>query len=115
MKAAFATSMMVFVLLLNTAAAQTILFDDCGVLDQGLFCVLFEADSGGTFVLDNYANFQAGDQVRVTGDLRNPDPTCPGTCQDNVDGCIRNNVISECTIVPLTHPFTNVWWSEVFG
>ena len=91
MKMAGATIALVFSLFVNQAATQPISFDERGVLIQGTICVLFQADSGGLFFLDNLGGFQVGDRVRVIGDL---DPTCATICQQQ-NGCIRNNVISE--------------------
>ena len=67
--------------------------DICGRLVQGAECLLFEADGGGRFVLDNVGTFDPGDRVRVTGDL---DPSCATTCLEG-DGCIQNNTIGACT------------------
>jgi len=67
-------------------------FDDCGVLVQGVECVLFQADTGGLYVLDNTGNFNVGDHVRVRG-LMNP--YCVTICMQG-NGCIQQNTISEC-------------------
>ncbi len=67
-------------------------FDGCGVLVQGVECVLFKPDAGGLYVLDNLEHFQVGDNVRVSG-LMNPD--CVTICMQG-NGCIEKNTISEC-------------------
>jgi len=74
-------------------------FDGCGLLVQGVECVLFQADppaerasAGGLYVLDNLGSFQVGDYVRVRGVL-NPD--CVTICMQG-DGCIKHTVISAC-------------------
>jgi len=67
-------------------------FDDCGVLVQGVECVLFQADTGGLYVLDNTGNFNVGDHVRVRG-LMNP--YCVTICMQG-NGCIQQNTISAC-------------------
>ncbi len=67
-------------------------FDGCGVLVQGVECVLFEPDTGGLYVLDNIEHFQVGDHVRVHGVL-NPD--CITICMQG-NGCIEKNTISAC-------------------
>ncbi|MGD8787741.1 MAG: DUF5818 domain-containing protein, partial [Phycisphaerales bacterium] len=67
-------------------------FDSCGTLIQGVECILFQADTGGLYLLDNLGSFEAGDRVRVCGVL-NPD--CISICMQG-NGCIENNTISEC-------------------
>jgi hypothetical protein len=67
-------------------------FQACGTLVQGVECVLFEADDGQQFVLDNEGSFQVGDRVRVGGTL---DRLCITTCQEG-DGCIGDNTIEAC-------------------
>ena len=67
-------------------------FDDCGVLVQGVECVLFQADSGGLFVLENLGGFQVGDRVQVNGCLN---PFCFTICQQG-NGCIEDNTIEPC-------------------
>lgn len=67
-------------------------FDGCGVLVQGVECVLFKADIGGLYVLDNMGNFNVGDYVRVRG-LMNP--YCITICMQG-NGCIEQNTISVC-------------------
>jgi hypothetical protein len=65
-------------------------FQDWGSLINGVECVLFQADSGGIYVLDNYGGFNVGDRVRVIGTL---EPSCTTICMQG-DGCILNNTIS---------------------
>ncbi|MCG8405714.1 MAG: hypothetical protein MI923_10995 [Phycisphaerales bacterium] len=67
-------------------------FDGCGVLTQGVECVLFEADSGGLFVLENLGGFQVGDRVQINGRLN---PLCFTICQQG-GGCIEDNTIEAC-------------------
>ena len=67
-------------------------FGDCGLLIQEVECVLFQADSGGLYVLDNYGGLGVGDRVRVTGTL---DPGCITSCQQG-NGCIHDNTIGSC-------------------
>lgn len=65
-------------------------FQDWGSLVSGVECVLFQADSGGVYVLDNYGGFSVGDRVQVRGTLF---PSCLTVCMQG-DGCILNNTIS---------------------
>ena len=65
-------------------------FQDWGSLIPGVECVLFQADSGGVYVLDNYGGFSVGDRVQVRGTLF---PSCLPVCMQG-DGCILNNTIS---------------------
>ena len=65
-------------------------FQDWGSLIAGVECVLFQADSGGVYVLDNHGGFSVGDRVQVRGIL---EPTCFTICMQG-DGCILNNTIS---------------------
>ncbi len=67
-------------------------FDDCGLLVQGVECVLFQPRSGGLYLLNNLDNFQVGDHVRVSGILN---PYCASICMQG-NGCIENNTISAC-------------------
>jgi hypothetical protein len=73
----------------NTIESCEAAFTGCGTLTQSTLCVLFRADSGSTYALDNLDGFVVGDRVQVTGTL---DPTCIGICQAS-SGCIRNNTI----------------------
>ena len=79
----------------STTDAQS--FADCGVLVQGVECVLFATDSGGEYLLDTHGAFQVGDGVFVTGDLI---PGCITTCLQG-DGCIHNNTIELCLGLPI--------------
>jgi hypothetical protein len=67
-------------------------FDDCGVLIQAVECVLFQADTGGLYLLNNLGKFQVGDHVRVRGILN---PSCVSICMQG-NGCIEYNTISAC-------------------
>jgi len=67
-------------------------FERCGVLVQGVECVLFLADSGGLYVLDNLGDFHAGDRVHVRGQLEHH---CISYCMQG-DGCIHHNSIWPC-------------------
>jgi hypothetical protein len=67
-------------------------YSECGNLVQGVSCVLFQADSGNRYLLDNRGSFVVGDRVFVTGTL---DPNCFTICLEG-QGCIRNNTISSC-------------------
>jgi hypothetical protein len=81
----------------RAASAQTP-FDGCGTLVQGVTCPkLFQADSGGTWVLSNTATFQVGDYVRVVGLA---DPGCITFCQQG--GCISNTTIELCAVCSCT-------------
>ncbi len=81
----------------RTASAQTP-FDGCGTLVQGVTCPkLFQADSGGTWLLGEYGTFQVGDYVRVVGLA---DPGCITFCQQG--GCIGNNTIQLCAVCACT-------------
>ncbi len=67
-------------------------YEDCGYLVQGVECVLFHADGGGLYVLQNYGSYSVGDYVRVMGIY---DPTCITFCMQG-DGCILENTIDLC-------------------
>jgi hypothetical protein len=67
-------------------------FDDCGMLVQGVECVLFDSDNFGLYVLDYYSGYQVGDYIRVVGYL---DPYCYTICMQG-DGCIMVDTISDC-------------------
>jgi hypothetical protein len=71
------------------APAQATPFEGSGELIQGVECVLFKADVGGRYVLDNLDGFQVGDRVHVTGDLN---LSCVTICQEG-DGCISDTII----------------------
>lgn len=66
-------------------------FEGCGVLVQGVECVLFQADAGGLFLLSNLGSFQVGERVEVRGRPRN----CITICQQG-NGCIEDNTIRAC-------------------
>ena len=67
-------------------------FAGCGMLVQGVECVLFQADAGGLYVLQDYGGYGVGDYVFVEGWY---DPTCPTFCMQG-DGCIVDNTIGPC-------------------
>jgi hypothetical protein len=71
-------------------------FEDCGVVVRGGGCLLFAADSGGLYRLDDAGAFEDGDRARVTGIVAAP---CAGACGD-VDGCIEDNTIGPCDLLP---------------
>ena len=85
------------VLLVSGGAAQAQSdFDDCGILEQGVTCVLFLAQGGGAYILEDYGTFEVGDEVFVTGSF---DPLCITICQQG-DGCILNNTIEPASCGP---------------
>jgi hypothetical protein len=67
-------------------------FEGCGTLVQGVECVLFQADAGGLYLLENLDGFGVGDRVFVTGVV---DPDCVTICLEG-DGCIFGNTIEAC-------------------
>lgn len=67
-------------------------FERCGVLVQGAECVLFLADGGGLYELDNLGDFKVGNRVQVRGQL---EPHCSSYCMQG-DGCIHHNTICPC-------------------
>jgi len=68
-------------------------FDACGVLVDGVECVLFRADTGEVYVISNRGTFVPGDRVRVTGYIFSP--PCATRCQEG-SGCILGNTIEAC-------------------
>jgi hypothetical protein len=64
----------------------------CGILIQGVECVLFQSDGGVLYTVETTGSFQIGSRVRVRGFL---DPSCITFCQQG-DGCIRDNTIEVC-------------------
>lgn len=66
-------------------------FEGCGVLIQGVECVLF-ATGKGTFILSDLGDFEAGDHVFVRGMLTRK---CFTPCLQG-DGCIFFNTIRAC-------------------
>jgi hypothetical protein len=76
----------------NTIEACVEPFEGCGTLVQGVECVLFQADEGGLYLLENLDGFGVGDRVFVTGV---PDPDCVSFCQQE-DACIFGNTIEPC-------------------
>ncbi len=69
-------------------------YSACGVLMQGVECVLFAplADTGSLLVLDNYGPFGVGDTVMVSGFLV---IDCMNICMQG-NGCVVNNQIDSC-------------------
>ncbi len=67
-------------------------FTGCGELVQGAPCVMFLADSGELFELDNLGGFTVGDRVYVAGCVA---PVCLDTCMHG-NGCVHNNLIAPC-------------------
>lgn len=66
-------------------------FTGCGVLVQGVECVLFKAESGLLFEVRNLGGFQVGDKVFVTG----CHAQCATFCMQG-NGCIVDNTITRC-------------------
>jgi hypothetical protein len=67
-------------------------FEGCGELVRGAECVLFSADGGGLYTLDNHGGFEVGDRVFVRGALVVP---CFTPCLQG-DGCVQLNEIEAC-------------------
>ena len=87
----FSTALLLF--LASTATAQSIGVSSCGtVVDDGVCVFVFEADSGGTYVVPGLEQFQLGDRVFVDG-LPNfaCDPFCAGPAI-----CLIPATISAC-------------------
>lgn len=76
--------------------------DACGVLVQSGGCVLFQAN-GGKYVLSDYADFKAGDAVRVVGTA---DPSCVTICA-GADGCIRGAKVYDPSQFPCGQALPN--------
>jgi hypothetical protein len=64
----------------------------CGVLVQGVECVLFRADGGGLYLLQTTDGFKPGDRVRVDGEVRSD---CASFCMQG-EGCLENTTIEPC-------------------
>jgi hypothetical protein len=64
----------------------------CGVLVQGVECVLFRADDGHLWVLQTTGGFRPGDRVRVDGEVRTD---CASFCMEG-EGCLDNTTIEAC-------------------
>ena len=90
--------LMALVLVLAICATQHLYgFEGCGQLAMDIEggCLLFQADAGGTYTLDDYGGFEDGALVHVAGDpgtIGQPCPPC-GTFQYP---CLFNVSISEC-------------------
>jgi len=72
-------------------------FESSGVLVSGVECILFRADVGGVYLLEDYGDFGVGDRVRVKGVL---DQACFTICMEG-NGCIRSNSISPSQVMPV--------------
>lgn len=110
MKTAVAVGVMTVLFAVTAPSARATQFQSCGQLTPGVepACILFEADRGGTFHLDNLDSFQVGDRVCVTGQL---DAACVTSCLQG-NGCIRDNTITpaaaECAIVAFGGTVENI-------
>lgn len=71
-------------------------FAECGRLVQGVECVLFQADAGGTYTVANLGAYGVGDRVYIRGAL---DPTCITFCSPT-GGCVHDNTIGRCCDCP---------------
>jgi len=77
-------------------------FSGCGTLVPGANCLVFEADSGGTYQLEDYGTFQANDRVLVSGTI---ELLCLSPCELGA-GCLFQNTISACaTPAPVSFCF----------
>lgn len=75
------------------APAQTVPYDECGALVQGVTCPLLFADGQGrVWLLDQTGGFGLGAQLRVVGLA---DPFCFTACQQG--GCIAVSSIGPCS------------------
>ena len=77
---------------LGSAAALSQTIDTCGGLTIDAGCVLFQADTGGIYVLDNASGFTTGDRIHVVGSLN---PACVPICSGTI-GCITVTLVSPC-------------------
>ncbi|MBX3396848.1 MAG: hypothetical protein KF841_15940 [Phycisphaerae bacterium] len=75
----------------------SVCFDQCGVLVQGVECILFSSDGGGLYVIEHIGGHAVGDHVRVRGGLNS---ACATLCMQG-DGCIEDNTIEPCMNQPL--------------
>lgn len=86
---------------LSPARSQST-FTDCGSIVPGVTCVmLFQADSGGLYLLDNFGTFQVGDRVFVSGIL---ELSCITICMQG-NHCIHQNTITCCGPCNPSTPF----------
>jgi len=69
--------------------------DECGMLVNVNFCIFFQSDSGGLYLLDNWGTGAIGEPIRATGIF---DPFCVPTICPVYDGFIVNTVITECGV-----------------
>lgn len=80
-------------------------FNTCGVLVAGVTCpLIFRADSGVTYTLENTGIFTVGSYVRVIGEL---DILCVTACGQG-SGCIRGNTIESCVTANETSTWGNI-------
>lgn len=70
----------------------SICFDQCGVLVQGVECILFRSDNGELYAIENTGGHAVGEYVRVRGGLN---PMCATFCMQG-SGCIEGNTIEPC-------------------
>jgi hypothetical protein len=78
----------------NTIALCPLALKDCGELVQGVECILFQRDIGGTYLLDDLGGFGVGARVLVIGTI---DPRCVNTCLEG-DGCVEVDAIDFCCL-----------------
>lgn len=77
-------------------------FSECGTLVFTVGptpCVLFESDSGGLYLIENFGGFAPGDRVRVS--TENITTPCVSFCTARLAGCIDDNLIQPCFDPPL--------------
>jgi hypothetical protein len=104
MKSAWQLSVVLFLVGMITpnvySESVTSPFDDCGTLFEGveLWCVLFDSEHFGVYLLDDYGGYEVGDSVRVIGDV---DSSCVNFCMEG-DGCIYVDSISWCGIAAIS-------------
>ncbi len=72
----------------------SLIFSGCGYLAAGTEagCILFNADEGGLYLLEDYDRFGVGDRVYVAGMI---DSHCYSSCMQE-DACIVNNDVASC-------------------
>jgi hypothetical protein len=93
-RALASAAFLVFGLASSRDASAQAPFDGCGTIVPGITCPrLFQADSGGLWLLENFGTSQLGDYVHVVGTA---DPGCFTICQQG--GCIFMNTIGPCAV-----------------
>lgn len=79
------------------------LFDECGTLvltpNPGS-CLLFQAESGGLYWVENLEGFMPGDFVRITSD--HVSTPCFSLCMAELVACVEDNNILACLAPPLS-------------